>query len=86
MRARRAGCRISTAKSIAAVGIIPDELAEELLKAIENDGWQAVPIQEEFDFGEGVVAKPKPIVCECGSDKIKSPTHSSWCPKHVDKK
>lgn len=24
---------------------------------------------------------PTPVRCECGSDKVKLPTHSSWCPK-----
>lgn len=40
---------------------------------------------------EGAIAKRKGVVlseprsprCECGSDSVGSPMHSSWCPKHA---
>tara|TARA_R110000824_G_scaffold197894_2_gene381605 strand:+ start:142 stop:501 length:360 start_codon:yes stop_codon:yes gene_type:complete len=31
------------------------------------------------DFGEDIKDKK----CECGSEKVNSNRHSSWCPKHV---
>lgn len=38
----------------------------------------------DFDklFDDFVIVEPK---CECGSDKVKSPIHSDWCPKYEEK-
>ncbi len=38
-------------------------------------------INETLDlFREMKEPEPEPVVCECGSEKLKLP-HSDWCPK-----
>jgi hypothetical protein len=41
--------------------------------------WEDVGM---FDFGYPEGEEP---VCECGSEKVGSPSHSSWCPKTESK-
>lgn len=49
----------------------------------KNNCGLEIPTIEELDkaFDE-LFPELKIPKCECGSDKIKSPIHSTWCPKY----
>lgn len=69
-------------------------LAESLRRALE------APVPPGFEFGDlnvrlttsdGKIYTFQNIdscqifpTCECGSDKVGSPRHSTWCPKHEE--
>ena len=55
------------------------ELAAEQHRLATEGGfpWDDNRIDEEV---------PVELKCECGSEKVGSPRHSSWCPKHVEEK
>lgn len=76
-----------------------DDLIEELDLYIKSHWGGSSPLtQEEIDYlfelhqskgldylNDYVNKKNTPSVCECGSEKIKSPRHSHWCPKYSQK-
>lgn len=35
------------------------------------------------DIADVLSGRTSVSVCECGADKCKIPTHSTWCPKHA---
>lgn len=54
----------------------PELAAEQHRLATEGGAfWDGNKIDEE---------PPKAVVCECGSEKVGSPRHSSWCMKYKE--
>ena len=45
-----------------------------------------VPPDAEYQWFDirAIPTNFKDPVCECGSDKAKLPTHSTWCPKYEE--
>ena len=56
-----------------------DALSDEEVRA-KSPHWKACD-QSQSESPEQYKV---PSQCECGADKVQSPTHSSWCPKHQD--
>lgn len=48
-----------------------------------KEKWDAIikEIVERNPESSSVPDTDKPVVCECGSEKCGSPSHSKWCPK-----
>ncbi len=45
--------------------------------------WFKHPNQKKYNYNEEYLkAKDSPAVCECGSEKVGSSAHSSWCAKY----
>ena len=69
---------------------ISQEIAESLWKSLEAPmppGFQPGHFDVKFTLSNGMTHRGVEVVdfgprCECGSDKVGSPRHSTWCPKH----
>lgn len=55
--------------------LLTDDEVDKLLKEMKIDWWDENT--EPFPISIR-------ITCECGSDKVGSPRHSSWCPKFTN--
>jgi|GEM_PF-5394345 len=62
----------------------PPKWILELLEHDQDDENDPYPYRHYKDNGQYVYTPPKPLTCECGSEKIgmktPGPGHSQWCP------